>query len=142
MAKDKIASVMLDALKQAVGAGERRLFRAGKLDGLFPGRGGANGEAAAQALRDGLLETVRTEAKGKATIEWVRLTPRGMELVHDQESPVVALHELRDVLRQNQEGLPGWLGQLREQLQSVDARLTEEVQQMGQRLEALRQRVD
>ena len=53
---------------------EQRLFKSGKLDGLFASRTGTNAEAASRALADGLLEVVRTETKGKTTTEWVRLT--------------------------------------------------------------------
>ena len=72
-----------------------RLYKSGKLEGLFPGRAGANGDAAALALRDSLLEVVRTETKGKTTIEWVRLTPQGVEFLHEHQSPIRALNELR-----------------------------------------------
>jgi hypothetical protein len=142
MTKDKLTDVLLDALKRAIGTGEQRLFRAGKLDGLFASRSGVNGDAAAQALRDELLEPVRTETKGKATVEWVRLSPRGMEFLHDHESPVIALHELRDFLRQNQEGLPAWLSALRQRLQELDTCVTDEVRQLSQRLGGLQQRVE
>src|SRR5205085_7944438 len=103
--QDRVTEVLTAALKQALAdhPAEHRLYKSGKLEGLFPGRSGAGGEAAARALRDGLVEAVRTEVKGKTTIEWVRLTPRGVEFVHGQESPAVALRELRDTLRTNQE---------------------------------------
>src|ERR1700757_655235 len=98
MTKDKVTDALLDALKSALAQpGEQRLFRSGKLTGLFPSRVGANAEAALQALRDGLLESVRTETKGKTAIEWVRLTPRGVNFVHDHESPILVLRELRTV---------------------------------------------
>src|SRR5438132_1107585 len=99
---DKVTETLLDALKLALAEpGEQRLFKSGKLPGLFAGRVGVNAEAAGQALRDGLLEVVRTEPKGKTTIEWVRITPRAMEFLHKQESPVVALTDLRTVLQVN-----------------------------------------
>src|SRR5438309_354876 len=79
--------------------GEQRLFRSGKLPGLFPGRGGPSAEAATRALHEGLLEVVRTEAKGKTSTEWVRLTPRGVDFLHDHESPARVLEELRQVLQ-------------------------------------------
>src|SRR5262249_26176744 len=81
---DKVTPILIEALRQAAAeAGEQRLYKSGKLSGLFPGRAGANAEAAAQALRDGLLEVVRTETKGKTTIEWVRVTPKGVEFLHN-----------------------------------------------------------
>ena len=96
---DKVTTILVAALKQALADPvEQRLYRSGKLSGLFAGRGGANGDAAAQALRDRLLEVVRTETKGKTVIDWVRLTPRGVDFLHDHESPVEALHDLRSYL--------------------------------------------
>src|SRR5947208_13587040 len=101
---EKVTETLVDALKLALAEpGEQRLFKTGKLAGLFAGRSGVNAEAAAQALRDGLLEVVRTEAKGKTTTEWVRITPRAMEFLHQQESPVQALRELQAVLQMNRE---------------------------------------
>ena len=98
---DKITIALLTALKEGLTnpSSEHRLFRSGKLVGLFPGRSGVNADAAARGLRDGLLEIVRNETKGKTVIEWVKLTPRGVNFVHDQESPVQVLHELRAELR-------------------------------------------
>ncbi len=111
---DRVTEALLAALKQALAAGaEQRLVKSGKLDGLFPGRVGAAGAAAARALDEGLLEVVRTEVRGKAEFEWVRLTPRGVEFLHEHESPVHALHELRDTLRANQQAIPVWLADIR-----------------------------
>src|SRR5262245_64832138 len=99
MTKDKVHDALIEALRQALAApGELRLYRAGKLPGLFAGRGGAAGEAAARAVRDGLLEVVRTEVKGKTAIDWVRVTPRGVDYLHEHESPVEVLRELRGLL--------------------------------------------
>ncbi len=80
---DKVQDSLLSALKLGVAQpGEQRLYKSGKLAGLFPTRLGIHGEAAAAGLRDGLIEIVRTETKGKASIEWVRVTPRGIEHLH------------------------------------------------------------
>jgi hypothetical protein len=60
---EKRTELTLDALKRGIAEpGEHRLFRSGKLAGLFPSRAGVSAEAALAALTDGLLETVRTEA--------------------------------------------------------------------------------
>jgi len=99
---DKVKEALVQALKQSLAeAGEQPLFKSGKLDGLFTSRSGVNAEAAARAVRDGLLEITRTESRGKSTIEWVRLTPRGMEFLHDHESPVQALKDLQAILQVN-----------------------------------------
>src|SRR5438132_1936110 len=112
---DRVTESLMTALKEALldPGGEHRLYKSGKLEGLFPGKTGTSGEAAARALRDGLLDVVRTETKGKTVLDWVRLTARGVDFVHEQESPVHALHELRDTLRANQRALPTWFDDMR-----------------------------
>jgi hypothetical protein len=143
MAADRIIAALVDALKQALSEpGEQRLFRSGKLSGLFPGRGGVNSEAAARALRDGLLEVVRTETRGKTVIEWVRLTPRGVNFLHEHESPLRTLEELRAVLQSAEAAVPVWLTEMRQQLRQLSDRLGEDSQRWLGHLAALRQRVD
>src|SRR3954466_9682026 len=128
---DRISEALLHALRQALAGdagprdGEQRLYRAGKLAGLFPGRAGSNGKAAAQALREGLLEVVRTETRGKTCIEWVRLTPQGVDFLHEHESPLRALEELRAVLKSNREAVPVWLESMRQELRQLSDRLEE-----------------
>lgn len=140
---DKLTEILMDALKQAIQeSADIRLFRSGKLGGLFASRSGANGEAATKALQDGLLEVVRTETKGKTTTEWVRITPRGVGYLHDKESPVRVLEELRDVLKLTQEGVPVWMAQMQQDLRASGQRLNDEVQRMNRRLETLGQRVE
>jgi hypothetical protein len=142
MANDKLTQILVDVLKQTLTQpGEQRLFRSGKLPGVFAGRAGVNADAAAQALRDGLLEITRTETKGKTTTEWVRVTPRGVEFVHQHESPLQALEDLRAVLQMTQEGIPVWMGELRKELQSLMERLTVEAKRIAQHIDVLSQRV-
>ena len=110
---DKATQILLDVLRQGTnGEGEQRLFRSGKLPGLFSGKTSLNAELAAQALRDGLIEMVRTETRGKTAVEWVRVTSQGTAFLVQHESPLKALEELHAVLRQNQEGLPAWFTEL------------------------------
>jgi hypothetical protein len=140
---DKVIETLLDALKQALTEpGEQRLFRSGKLDGLFPSRGGASGEAAAQAVRDGLLEVVRTDTKGKTSTEWVRATPRATEFLHRHESPVQALKDLHVVLQQTQKGVPLWLAEMQHDLQTLVGRLQDEAQRWTYRLDVLSRQVE
>jgi hypothetical protein len=140
---DKPTEILIDALKQALAEpAEQRLYRSGKLDGLFASRAGANGEAAARAIRDGLLEVRRTETRGKTTVEWVRLTPRGVDFLHEHESPVRALRDLQAVLQTTTEAVPLWLADMRRELQTLSARLAEEAQKWTHRLDALGQRVE
>jgi hypothetical protein len=139
---DKTTEILLAALKQALAEpGEQRLFRSGKLPGLFPSRTGPSAEAATQALRDGLFEVVRTETKGKTIAEWVRATPKGVDFLHNHESPVRAMDELRAVLQMTREGIPVWVTEIRQTLQALATRLTDEVQAITHRLDALSQRV-
>lgn len=140
---DKRTESLLEALKQALAEpGEQRLYKSGKLEGLFASRSGGSGEAAAQALRDGLLEVVRTETKGKTTVEWVRLTPRGVDFLHEHESPLQALRDLQAVLQTNREKMPLWLAEVQGQVQLLSKRLAEDVQRWTHRLEALGQQVE
>jgi hypothetical protein len=140
---EPVMEILLDALKLALAEpGEQRLFRSGKLSGLFAGRTGANAEAAARAVREGLLEVVRTETKGKVTTEWVRITPRAMEFLHEQESPVQALKDLRTILQTNREAVPLWLAEMQHELQALSSRLAEEAERWTHRLDALSGQVE
>jgi hypothetical protein len=140
---DRITAVLVEGLKQALADPDgRRLYKSGKLDGLFAGRSGAAGEAAARALRDGLVEVFRTETRGKTAIDWVRPTPAGVEFLHQQESPARALDELRTTLRLNQQALPAWLAEIRTSLAALDQRLADDARRWDVRLEALARRVE
>src|SRR5262245_15348967 len=115
MPGDKVLDALLDALKLSLSRNEpQRLFRSGKLDGLFGSRAGANAEAANRAIREGLLEIVRSETRGKSSFEWVRLTPGGVAFLHDNESPLRALQDLRDLLSANQSAIPGWMEEMKQ----------------------------
>lgn len=141
-ASDKVQRALVEALKQGMAAAcEQRLFRSGKLAGLFAGRNGVAGEAATLALSDGYLEIVRTESKGKFPVEWVRVTPKGVELVLQRESPARAMDELRDALQLTSVGLPAWMMQLRQGLQELSSKLTEQVMALSKRLETLSDRI-
>ena len=140
---DKATDALIDALKLAVAdPGEHPLFKSGKLEGLFANRAGGNSEAAARAVREQLLEVVRTEPKGKTVVEWVRVTPRGIAFLHDQESPVQALKDLQAILQVTQAGVPMWLTEMRHDLQTLAAKLAEQAERWTQRLDALSQRVE
>jgi hypothetical protein len=140
---DKVTEALVQALKLSLAeADEQPLFKSGKLDGLFTSRSGVNAEAAAWGVRDGLLEITRKESKGKSTIEWVRLTPRGIEFLHDHESPVQALKDLQAILQVNRERIPLWLSDMQRELQTLAGRLAEEAECWTQRLEALGQQVE
>jgi hypothetical protein len=134
--------LLVEVLRQAlVGPAEQRLYRSGKLEGLFPSRSGANGLTAQAALRQGLLELVRTETKGKTAIDWVRITPRGVEYLHEHESPVCALRDLQTALRAGRNALPAWLNEMRAGLHALEARLEADAARWDRQLEALETRV-
>jgi hypothetical protein len=140
---ERITAILLTALKQALAEPtEQRLYRSGKLAGLFPGRAGANVEAAALAIRDSLLEVTRTETKGKTTTEWVRITPKGVAYVHDQESPLELLREIRAALTTTAQGIPLWLADMRMELQNLERQIAQHAQKYMQYLDGLQQRVD
>lgn len=140
--KDRVTEVLLEALRQALAVpGEHRLYRAGKLDGLFPGRSGASTEAAERALTRGFLRRTRVETKGRTEIDWVEITPAGVEHLHQYESPLEALHELRATLRANQQALPAWLQNMQAILGEIDTRLRNEAARWAQRLEAMERRL-
>ena len=140
---DKVTEVLLDALKQALTeSGEHRLFRSGKLDGLFPSHTALNNEAADVALRDGMLEVVRTETKGKTSTQWVCSTTKTVEFIHRHESPLKTLQELQAILQTSRDGLPLWLDDIRQRLIQLSESLTQEAQKWTQRLEALHHRVE
>lgn len=135
---DRIQSILLEALRQGTtSATELRLYRAGKFPGLFASRTSVHAEAAAQAVRDGLIEIVRTETKGKTIIEWVRVTPKGVQFVLDRDSPVRAMDELQALLKLNEQGFPGWVEELRRGIDDIGQRFLDEVQTLRQRFDLL-----
>jgi hypothetical protein len=140
---DKLTDVLVVALRQArAEPGEQRLYKSGKLSGLFASRSGAAGNAAARALREGLLDVTRTEAKGKTAIEWVRLSARGQQFLNESESPLRALEEVRRALTTTAEGVPLWLANMQAELHTLGGRLADDAQRWLHTLDALSQRVD
>jgi hypothetical protein len=140
---DKTTQALVDALKEAMAHLDAQpLYKSGKQPGLFPGRGGVFAEAAQVALRDGLLEIVRSEAKGKGDTDFARITPRGVQFVYEQESPKAVLEELATLLRPGRDGLPHWAEELRAQLQAAINRFGELLDRQGRQLEQLNRRAE
>jgi len=140
---DKVVEVLLDALKQALAVpGDHRLYRTGKLDGLFAAKTGVHGEAASKALSEGLLEIVRKETRGKRAVEWVRATHLATQFLHEHESPVQALKDLHSILQLSKEGIPLWLAEMRSQLQTLAAKLEAEADRWTHCLGALSKQVE
>ncbi|AWM37979.1 hypothetical protein GobsT_39490 [Gemmata obscuriglobus] len=135
--------LLLEALKTAIHTpGEHRLFQSGKLPGLFPSRAGLSNETALLALREGLLETVRTEAKGKLITEWVCATPKAVGFVHDHDSPRSILRELKDVLLTTRTGVPQFMADARAELAALSANFEEKAATMLARLDELAKRCE
>jgi hypothetical protein len=136
-------ALLLEALKAAVaGGGEQRLFRSGKLGGLFPARVGSSAEAALQALQEGLLETVRTESRGKVVTEWVRATPRAIAFIHENDSPKSVLREMKELLASARSGIPMWMSEANQELAALSQRFEQRAGSMLARLEDLASRVE
>jgi hypothetical protein len=135
--------VLLEALKSAIAnRGEHRLFRSGKLGGLFPNRVGASAEAALLAIRDGMLETIRTETRGRIVTEWVRATPKAVSFVHDHDSPKSVLKELKELLEVTRSGVPTWMAEAKQELAALATHFQVRGAAILARLDALAARVE
>jgi hypothetical protein len=135
--------LLLDALKAAVATpGEHRLFRSGKLRGLFHSKVGLPMEASLIALREGLLETVRTDVKGRIVTEWVEATPKAMTFIHENDSPKSILRELKGVLSTTRTGIPQWMADVKQEAANLSARFERRAAEMLRRLDELTLRVE
>lgn len=140
---ERLIAPILDAVKLALATtGEQRLFRAGKLPGLFPSKVGISADAASAALGNGLLETIRTETKGKSVTEWVRATPAGVRFVAEHDSPKAVLRELRDVIGATRNGLPVFLDDARRGVADLAERFELQTAELVKRLDLLADRVE
>lgn len=139
----KLTELMLEALKTALNQeGEHRLFRAGKLPGLFATKTGLAGQAATQALASGLLEAVRSEIKAKTVTEWVRVTPAGVRFLQEHDSPKSVLCELRDLLQLSRAGVPVFLDDARRSVAELTERFEQQSAELVKRLDMLTERVE
>jgi hypothetical protein len=142
-ADPRLTELLLDALKAALTApGEHRLFRSGKLAGLFPSRAGASSQAALHALKAGLLETVRTETRGKLVSEWVKSTPKAVAFVNDHDSPASVLKELKALLDATRAGIPLWMVDAKAEVAALSARFQGQAAAVLTRLDDLAARVE
>lgn len=140
---EKQSELLLDALKSAVAVpGEHRLFRWGKLGGLFPSRVGPSAAAAKFALSEGLLEHVRTEMRGRLIVEWARATPKAMQHLDEHDSPKAVLRELQDVIGVTRAGIPVWMEQARDEAAQLSMRFEHFSRELLRRLDSLNDRVD
>jgi len=142
-ADSRLVELLLDAVKAAIAVpGEHRLFRSGRLAGLFPSRAGLSSQAALVAIKDGLFETVRTETRGKIVTEWVRSTPKAIAFVDAHDSPKSVLKELKSVLDATRSGVPLWMVDAKAELGRVAARFEEQARAVLKRLDDLAVRVE
>jgi hypothetical protein len=134
---------LLAALKIAIAQPcEHRLFRSGKLAGLFPSRVGISSEAALLALREGLLEIVHTETRGKIVTEWVAATSKAVTFVHDHDSPKSVLRELRELLDTTRAGVPTWMAEAKQEVAALSTHFEVRAVAMLARLDNLATRVE
>lgn len=141
--EEKRREALITALRAALSnPNEHRLFRSGRLDGLFSMRAGPIGDAASLALRAGYLERVRTEEKGKLITEWVRITPAGVEFLYEHDSPRAVLGELKDLLSTARSGVPAWMDGVLGQLEGIAQKFATELTRYLNKLDALSQRVE
>jgi hypothetical protein len=135
--------LLLDALKAAIATpGEHRLFRSGKLAGLFPSRAGTSSEAALVAVREGLVEVVRTETRGKVVVEWVKAAPKAVSFIHDNDSPKSVLSELKGVLAATRAGVPAWMAEAKQEVAVLSTAFEVRAAAMLARLDDLASRVE
>jgi DNA-binding PadR family transcriptional regulator len=139
---EKRDAVLLDGLRAGLSGDEHRLYRSGKIEGLFAGKTGIHGEAAALAIREGLLEYSRTEARGRFEVEWVRLTAKGVEYLYQHDSPRAILGEMRQMLAVAQSGIPTWQDEMLQSLEKLATHITDQMAQYMDKLEALSKRID
>lgn len=134
---------LVDALKLAIEEpGEHRLFRWGKLAGLFPSRVGVAGAAATMAVIEGMLEITRSEARGKLVVEWVRATPNAIVWLHDHDSPKAVLRELKAVLGATRTAMPDWMEAARDEASQLALRFEHRAQEMLEKLDRLSESVE
>lgn len=135
--------LLLEALKTALAdPREHRLFASGKLPGLFRSRFGPPAEAALFAIKEGLFETSRTEAKGRLIVEWVRATPKGVGFVHDHDSPKAVLNDLKRLIGETRGGIPVWMADVRTEIARLSHQFEERTRDLTTRLDELTRRVD
>src|SRR5581483_4575590 len=91
---DKLTQQITDALAKAAAAPGGLPLHAAKADaGLFPNTAAAK-PAAQKCLSDGLIQSVGTEAKGKAARELYGLTDAGWEFLLASVNPKQVLEDL------------------------------------------------
>ena len=109
---------------------------------MFPSRAGISSEAALLAVRDGLLEVVRTETRGKIVTEWVKATPKAVSFVHDHDSPKSVLKELKELLDATRAGVPAWMSEAKQEVAALATHFQVRGAAVMARLDAIAVRVE
>lgn len=139
---EKRDAALLDGLRAALNGEQHRLYRSGKFEGLFAQKTGHTGEAATLALREGLLDHAQTEIRGRFEIEWVKLTPKGIEYLYAHDSPKAILSEMRDMLRTARTGIPLWQDEMLQTLVALGENITQQMTNYLGKLDGLTLRVE
>jgi hypothetical protein len=135
--------LLLEGLRAALGGpAEHLLYKVGKHEGLFPAKSGLSGEAAQFALAQGYLQHIRDETRGRAHLEWVTLTPKGIEFLYQHDSPKAVLGEMRELLRSARSGIPLWQEAVLKNLERFAVDVSEQMAKYLASLDALSKRVD
>lgn len=141
--KQKRERLLLEGLRAALGGpAEHLLYKVGKHEGLFPTKSGLSGEAAQFALSQGYLQHIRDETRGRAHLEWVSLTPKGIEFLYQHDSPKAVLEEMRELLRSARSGIPVWQEAVLKNLERFAVEVSEQMAKYLTSLDALTKRVE
>ena len=106
-----------------------------------PGRRLRRGGRAAPSAR-GCWSASASRYAARAKSNGCALAPRGVEFLHERESPIHALHEMRATLRANKAAVPLWLDAMRAGLREAEARLEADAAKWTERLTGMERRVN
>jgi hypothetical protein len=114
------ANLIQQALERSLAASEGLPLLAGKnLSGLFPNVA-AGKEAAQEARSAGLLRVLRTEVKGKATLEYCALTEKGLAFLLEQSSPRPVLEAILKAIETCQSRIDTWIADVKDSRQYLE----------------------
>lgn len=103
------SNLIAKALERSLAASDGLpLFAAKNANGLFPNVS-AGKEAAQQARSAGLIRVLRTESKGKATLEYCSLTEKGLAFLLEESSPRPVLEAICKAIESCQERIDSWI---------------------------------
>lgn len=103
------SNLIIRALERCITASEGLPLLAGKnASGLFPANP-AGKEAAQEARSAGLLRVLRTEVKGKSTLEYCSLTEKGLAFLLEQSSPRPVLEAILQAIDACKSRINAWI---------------------------------